>query len=80
MFLDNSDLSLFEQIFLMISEFLQIFGLQPQISKVFLDHYIQIFLTVGQKKFGNEVLTTIYFKFPNLLGTKISKSNTVKDF
>ena len=33
-----SDLSLFEQIVLVISNFLQILGLQPRISKVFLDH------------------------------------------
>ena len=33
-----SDLSLFEQIVLLISNFLQILGLQPRISKVFLDH------------------------------------------
>ena len=33
-----SDLSLFEQIVLVISKFLQILGLQPRISKVFLDH------------------------------------------
>ena len=35
---NSSDLSLYEQIFLVISKFLQILGLQPQISKGFLDH------------------------------------------
>ena len=33
-----SDLSLFEQIVLVISKILQILSLQPRISKVFLDH------------------------------------------
>ena len=33
-----ADLSLFEYIVLVISNFLQILGLQPGISKVFLDH------------------------------------------
>ena len=38
-----SDLSLFEQTVLMISKFLQIFGLKPRISKVFLDHQNNFF-------------------------------------
>ena len=42
-----SDLSLFEQIVLVISNFLQILGLQPRISK--------FFLTVGQNNFGNKI-------------------------
>ena len=35
---DSSDLSLFENIVLVISKILQILGLQPQISKVFLNY------------------------------------------
>jgi hypothetical protein len=41
------DLSLFEEIVLVISKILQILSLQPQISKVF--------LTVDQKNFGNKI-------------------------
>ena len=50
-----SDLSLFEQIVLVISKFLQILGLQPWISKVFLDQVEQFFLTIGQNNFGNKI-------------------------
>ena len=51
-----SDLSLFEETVLMIPKFLQILGLQPRISKVSLDHYVeQFFLTVGQNNFGNKI-------------------------
>ena len=32
-------------------------GLQPRISKIFPDHYVeQFFLTVGQNNFGNKIL------------------------
>ena len=34
---------------------LQILGLQPQISKVFLNHYKHFFLTVGQNNFDNKI-------------------------
>ena len=42
----------------MISKCLQTFGLQPQISKVFHDHYLgqeQFFLTVDQNNLGNKI-------------------------
>ena len=42
-----SDFSLFEKIVLVISKILQILGLQPRISKVF--------LTEGQNNFGNKI-------------------------
>ena len=50
-----SDLSLFQQIVLVISKFLQILGLQPRISKVFLGDLEQFFLTVGQNNFWNKI-------------------------
>ena len=34
----------------------QILGLQPRISKVFLDHYNIFFRTVGQNNFGDKIL------------------------
>ena len=40
---------------LVISKFLQILGLQPRISKVFLNHQNNFFLTVGQNNFGNKI-------------------------
>ena len=46
-----SDISLFEQIVLLISRFLQILGLRFRISKVF--------LTVGQNNFENESLILV---------------------
>ena len=46
-----SGISLFEQIVVVISKFLQILGLQPQISRS-LEHF---FLTVGQNNFGNKI-------------------------
>ena len=49
------DLSLFEQIVLEISNFLQILGLQPRISKVFPRSPEQFFLTAGQNNFGNKI-------------------------
>ena len=49
-----SDLSQFENFVLVISKILQILALQPQISKVFLDHLEQ-FVTVGQNNFGNKI-------------------------
>ena len=39
----------------MISKILQILGLQPRISKVFVDHYKNFFLTVGQNNFSNKI-------------------------
>ena len=39
----------------MISKILQIFGLQPRISSVFLNHYEDLFLTVGQNNFENKI-------------------------
>ena len=40
----------------MIAKNYQILDLQPRISKVFLDHYLdEFFLTVGQNKFGNKI-------------------------
>ena len=39
----------------MISKCLKILGLQPQISKVFLYHSNNFFLTVGQNNFGNKI-------------------------
>ena len=51
-----SDFSLFEQIVLVISKFLQILSLQPRIPKVFLHHYIErFFLTLGQNYLGNKI-------------------------
>merc|ERR1711997_1210896 len=50
-----SDLSLFEQIVLVISKFLQILGLQPRISKFFSITRTFFFLTVGQNNFGNKI-------------------------
>ena len=46
----------------MILKILQILGLQPQISKVFLDHK-NIFITVGQNNFCNKIplLPNVYF-------------------
>ena len=39
----------------MISKILQILALHPRISKVFLDHLEQFFLTLGQNNFGNKI-------------------------
>ena len=50
-----SDLSLFEQIVLVISKTLQILGLQPRISKVFSRSLEQFFPTVSQNNFGNKI-------------------------
>ena len=50
-----SDLSLFEQIFLVISKFLQILGLQSPISKKKSQLLAQFVLTVGQHNFGNKI-------------------------
>ena len=56
-----SDLSLFEQIVLVISKLLQILGLQPRISKVF-SITRTIFFTVGQNNYGNKVPFLKYSK------------------
>ena len=45
---------------LVFSKILQILGLQPPVSKVFLDHKNNCFLTVGQNNFGNKILMFIY--------------------
>ena len=37
------------------AKILQTLGLQPKISKVFLDHKNNFFLTVGQNNFGNKI-------------------------
>ena len=50
-----SDLSLFKQIVLVISKILQIFGLQPQISKKNSRSLQQFLLTEGQNNFGNKI-------------------------
>ena len=50
-----SVLSLFEQIVLVISKFLQILGLQPRISKVFLDHQNNFF--------SHQVITILVTKY-----------------
>ena len=55
-FKNSSDLSLFEQIVLVISKSLEILNLQPQISKVFLDHKNIFFLTIGQNNVQNKTL------------------------
>ena len=39
----------------MISKLLKFPGLQPPISKLFLNHYNNFFLTVGQNNFGNKI-------------------------
>ena len=44
----------------MITKCLQILGLQPRISKVFLDSLEQFFLTVGQNNVGNKIADVIY--------------------
>ena len=46
-------------IVLVISKILQILGLQPRTSKVFLDHQEQYFLTIGQNNFRNKILFTL---------------------
>ena len=50
-----SGLSLFEQIVLVISKFLQILGLQSPISKKKSQSLAQFVLTVGQHNFGNKI-------------------------
>ena len=37
-------------------------GLQPLISKVFLDEYNNFFLTLGQNNFGNKIPIILFFK------------------
>ena len=55
---------MFETIFLVISKFFQIMGLQPLISKVFLDEYNNFFLTLGQNNFGNKISLLEFLKQP----------------
>ena len=50
-----SDLSLFEQIVIVISKCLQIFSLQPRISKKKISTTSTIFLKVGHNNFGNKI-------------------------
>ena len=57
------DVSLFEQIVLLISKFLQIHGLQPRISKIFFRSLKQFFLTVRQNSFCNKI-PMHHFLFP----------------
>ena len=55
-----SDLSLFKQIVVVISKILQILGLQPGISKVFLDHKNNVFSQyLGQ----NNTSSFLFFLF-----------------
>ena len=58
-----SDLSLFEQIILVILKLLQILGLQPQISKKISRSLEQFLLTEGQNNFGNKIpIWFFYFR------------------
>ena len=71
----------------MISNFLKILGLQPRISKVFLESLEQFFLTVGQNNFGNKIpylnLYLLHIQenfFPLFNPFKIKKLKNFKPF
>ena len=61
-FKNSTELSLYEQIVLVNSKCLRILGLQPWISKVFLDHKNNFFFTLAQNNFENKIVFFIFLQ------------------